>query len=137
MNPSYANDINRWERIALVAAVIILLSPVLYLLNARTIEPVSQVDMLAGFAGSEKCKKCHEAAYNKWRGSHHDLAMDAANDTTVQGDFNDVRYTDLNNNVTSRFYREDSKFMVETEGPDGQIGVFVITPTVGTYPLQQ
>jgi len=137
MNPSSADDIKRWERIALVAAFVILLSPVLYLLNARTIAPAFQVDMLAEFAGSEKCKKCHETAYNKWRGSHHDLAMNMANDTTVLGDFNDVRYTDLNNNVTSRFYREDAKFMVETEGPDGQLGVFEISHTFGTYPLQQ
>ena len=132
MNPSSSNDINRWERVALVAAFVILLSPVLYLLNARTIAPVFQVDMLAEFAGSEKCKKCHETAYNKWRGSHHDLAMNMANDTTVLGDFSDVRYTDLNNNVTSRFYREDAKFMVETEGPDGQLGVFEISHTFGT-----
>ena len=54
MNLSSANDINRWERIALVAAVIILLSPVLYLLKARTVEPVSQGDMSAEFVGSEK-----------------------------------------------------------------------------------
>ena len=137
MNQSSSNDIKRWERVALVAAVIILLSPVLYLLKARTVEPVSQGDMSAEFVGSEKCKKCHEAAYNKWRGSHHDLAMDEANDTTVLGDFNDVRYTDPHNNVTSRFFRKDTKFYVETEGPDGQLGDFEITHTFGVYPLQQ
>ena len=137
MNRLSANDINSWERVALVAAIVILLSPALYLLKTRTVEPVSQVDMPAEFAGSEKCKKCHEAAYNKWHGSHHDLAMDVANDTTVLGDFDDISYTDLNNNVTSRFFRRDGKFMVRTEGPDGQLGDFEITHTFGAYPLQQ
>jgi len=136
MNRLPGNDINRWERVAQLAAVVILLSPALYLLNARTVEPLP-VSRAAEFVGSEKCKKCHEAAYNKWRGSHHDLAMDVANDTTVLGDFNDVRYTDLNNNVTSRFYRKKGKFFVETEGQNGQMGNFEITHTFGAYPLQQ
>ena len=135
MNHS-STDIKRWERIALVAAVIILLSPALYLLKSQTVAP-PPAEGPAEFVGSEKCKKCHETAYKKWQGSHHDLAMDVANDTTVLGDFNDVRYTDPHNNVTSHFYRKDGKFFVETEGPDGQPGSFEISHTFGAYPLQQ
>ena len=131
-----STDIKRWERIALVAACVILLSPALSLLKSQTVEPVP-VAGSSEFVGSEKCKKCHETAYNKWRGSHHDLAMDVANDTTVLGDFDDVSYTDPHNNVTSRFYRDGDKFMVQTEGPDGQPGDFEITHTFGFYPLQQ
>ena len=132
----FAADIKCWERIALIAAVVILLSPVVYLLKAQTVEPMPAAGP-AEFVGSEKCKKCHETAYNKWRGSHHDLAMDVANDTTVLGDFADANYTDPYNNVTSRFYRQDGKFFVQTEGPDGQPGDFEITHTFGAYPLQQ
>ncbi len=135
MNQS-STDINLWERIALIAAIVILLSPVLYLLKAQTVEPVPTAGP-AEFVGSEKCKKCHESDYNKWRGSHHDLAMDVANETTVLGDFSDVSYTDPYNNVTSRFYRKDGKFFVQTEGPDGQPGDFEITHTFGVTPLQQ
>ena len=131
-----STDIKRWERIALVAACVILLSPALSLLKSQTVEPVP-VAGSSEFVGSEKCKKCHEPAYNKWRGSHHDLAMDVANDTTVLGDFDDVSYTDPHNKVTSRFYRDGDKFMVQTEGPDGQPGDFEITHTFGFYPLQQ
>lgn len=133
---SPSSDITRWERVALAAAVVILLSPALYLLKAQTAEPLP-VAGPAEFVGSEKCKKCHESAFNKWRGSHHDLAMDVASDSTVLGDFSDVNYTDPYNNVASRFYRLDDKFMVETEGPDGQPGAFEITHTFGAYPLQQ
>ena len=135
MNES-STDIKRWERIALAAAIVILLSPVLYLLKAQTVEPQPAAGAVE-FVGSEKCKKCHETAYNKWNGSHHDLAMDVANDTTVLGDFNDVSYTDPYNKVTSRFYRKGDKYFVQTEGPDGQPGEFEITHTFGFYPLQQ
>ena len=33
---------------------------------------------------------CHKSEYDKWRKSHHDHAMDVANDDTVLGDFNDA-----------------------------------------------
>ena len=130
-----STDIKRWELIALAAAFVILLSPALYLLKAQTVEPLPTAGPVE-FVGSEKCKKCHETAYNKWTGSHHDLAMDVANDTTVLGDFNDVSYTDPYNKVTSRFYRKSDKYFVQTEGPDGQPGEFEITHTFGFYPLQ-
>ncbi len=138
-NPQSAEDdrsLKRWELVALVSAMVILLSPALYLLKTRTVVPVSMTAGLA-FVGSEKCKKCHETDYNQWRGSHHDLAMDVANETTVLGDFSDVSYNDPYNNLTSRFYRKDGKFFVQTEGPDGQPGDFEITHTFGVYPLQQ
>ena len=125
-----------WERIALIAAIVILLSPALYLLKAGTMEPRSAPGP-AIFTGSESCKKCHEVAYSKWRGSHHDLAMDVATEASVLGDFNNVTYDDSYNGVTSRFYRKDGKFYVETEGPDGQPGEFEVAYTFGVYPLQQ
>jgi hypothetical protein len=37
----------------------------------------------------------------------------------------------------SRFFREGSKFLVETDGPDGKLAVFEIKYTFGVYPLQQ
>jgi Tfp pilus assembly protein PilF len=136
MNQPSDNNITSWERIALIAVCVILLSPLLYLLKAQSVEPYP-TSSPAEFVGSDKCKKCHEATYNKWQGSHHDLAMDVASETTVLGDFDNVSYTDPYNNVTSRFYQQDGRFMVDTEGPDGQPGEFEITHTFGFYPLQQ
>jgi tetratricopeptide (TPR) repeat protein len=130
-------SLSRWELLALVAAILVLLSPALYLLKHQTLDlPVVPV-VSPAFVGSDKCQKCHETAYIKWRGSHHDLAMDVANGTTVLGDFSDVTYTDPYNNVISTFYRENDKFFVRTEGPDGQLGDFEITHTFGVFPLQQ
>ncbi len=127
--------LQRWELAALVAAFVILAAPFLYLARHDT-APLSPEEK-AVFAGAEKCKKCHQAAYDKWKGSHHDLAMQQATELTVLGDFNDAEYTDPYNSVTSRFYRRDNKFYVETEGPEGQSGEFEITHTFGVYPLQQ
>lgn len=129
-------DTTWWERLALIAAVIILLSPVLYLFKSQTAEPIL-TEGPAHFVGSESCRKCHETAYNKWHGSHHDLAMDLASEQSVLGNFDNVSFTDPYDDFTSRFYRRNGKFFVETEGPDGKPGEFEITHTFGAYPLQQ
>jgi tetratricopeptide (TPR) repeat protein len=136
MNRSTGADITPWELAALIAAVVILLSPLVYKLKVRNAVSLPGEDT-AQFVGSESCSNCHETAYAKWRGSHHDLAMDVADETTVLGDFSDKVYTDPYNSVVSRFYRRDGKYFVQTQGPDGRPGEFEITHTFGVYPLQQ
>ena len=81
------------------------------------------------------CAGCHEAEAAAWRGSHHDLAMQAATDSTVLGDFNGatVRY----GGVTTRFSRDGGRFMVHTDGPDGVLVDFEVTHVFGVDPLQQ
>ncbi len=130
------SDTLRWERIALAAAVIILLSPVLYLYFRRP-AAVPSDEKTVQFVGSEKCKDCHQNAYNKWRGSDHDRAMDVADETTVLGNFDNASFTDPYNDVTTRFFRKGAKYFVETEGPDGRPGEFEIAYTFGVSPLQQ
>ena len=125
----------RWERAALCAAVVILLAPLFYLLVSGPTPPPREEP--AQFVGSEKCKKCHETDYKKWFGSDHRMAMAVADESSVLGDFDDVRYTDPYNHVTSRFFRKDGKYCVETEGPDGKLATFEIAYTFGFYPLQQ
>ena len=61
--------------------------------------------------------------------------MDVATEQTVLGDFNDVTFT--HRGKTSRFYRRDGKFLVETEGPDGTPGEFEVKYVFGVRPLQQ
>ena len=70
-----------------------------------------------------------------WRGSHHDLAMQEASAETVLGDFDDASFTQ--GAVTSRFFRQDGRFFVTTDGPDGTLADFEIGYTFGVYPLQQ
>lgn len=89
----------------------------------------------AHFLGDEACKKCHDDAFKDWQGSHHDKAMEIATDSTVLGNFKDATFT--SQGVTSRFYKKDSDFYVNTEGPDGNYYDYKIEYTFGVTPLQQ
>ncbi len=125
-----------WETAALAGLVLMLVSPFIYLQRSHhTLVPAAEPEL--HFVGSKRCAECHQPFYEKWQGSHHDLAMDTATEQTVLGDFNDATYHDPYNQVTSRFFRQDNKFMVETEGLDGELETFEITHTFGVYPLQQ
>ncbi len=87
------------------------------------------------YVGAEACKACHQAEYEAWRISHHALAMQVANEQTVFGDFKDVKFQ--YHGIESTFYKRDGRFMVRTDGPDGQLGDFPISYTFGVTPLQQ
>ena len=87
------------------------------------------------FVGTAACKDCHQAQYDSWLGSDHDLAMDVATEGTVLGDFGDREFTHAG--VTSRFYKREGRFYVWTEGTGGEMGEFEITHTFGVEPLQQ
>jgi len=89
----------------------------------------------ATFVGSETCAGCHRAEAELWRGSQHRRAMDHATDKSVLGDFNDATFAYYG--VSSRFFRKDGKFLVETDGPDGKLATFEIKYTFGVEPLQQ
>ena len=89
----------------------------------------------AQYMGRESCKECHEMQYNLFQGSDHDMAMDSATAETVLGDFNNVSFTHLG--ITSRFYRQDGKYMVHTEGPEGVMTDYQISYVFGIRPLQQ
>ncbi len=131
-----ARSISPWEGWALAAALIFLVAPFIYLMRAdhKISLPVEQE---LHFVGSKKCADCHQESYSRWQESHHDLAMDEATEQSVLGDFDNVTFSDPHNNVTSRFFRQDGGFYVETQGPDGDLDTFQITHTFGVYPLQQ
>ncbi|MFO1128651.1 MAG: cytochrome c3 family protein [Rhodospirillales bacterium] len=88
-----------------------------------------------GFVGSTACAGCHEAETKAWHGSYHDLAMAEATEASVLGDFNNATFTHAG--ITSRFFRRDGKFFVNTEGADGKLADFEIRYTFGVTPLQQ
>ena len=88
-----------------------------------------------GYVGDDKCKSCHEGEYALWKGSHHDLAMQVANDSTVLGDFNDVNTTI--DGVTYFFSKKDNDFYVDIKEIDGSENQYKIDYTFGVTPLQQ
>lgn len=87
------------------------------------------------FVGDETCGSCHGEQLNDWEGSHHDYAMKEAGDESVRGDFNDVSFTHRGDSYL--FFRQDSLYVVETTGPDGEPVTYEVTHTFGWEPLQQ
>ncbi len=71
------------------------------------------------YVGRETCRGCHAEQDKLWQGSHHDLAMQHADDKTVLGDFSDTVFNYAGN--TSKFYKQNNKYMVRTDGPDGEL----------------
>jgi tetratricopeptide (TPR) repeat protein len=87
------------------------------------------------YVGGAICTGCHTREAVAWRGSHHALSMQQASDATVLGDFNNATFTVYG--VTSRFFRRDGKFFVNTDGRDGRMADFEVSYTFGVFPLQQ
>ena len=125
----------RWKITGLIATLVIILSIPAYLLKETFFPRPPVPGPVATFAGSKKCMDCHKAEYDKWQNSHHDRAMEVADDATVLGDFNNA-VVEIHG-FTTRFYRKGDKFFTSTQGPDGKMGEFEITHTFGWYPLQQ
>jgi len=89
----------------------------------------------AAYVGAKACAGCHAKEHDAWRGSHHALAMQEANERTVLGDFAGAKFSYAG--TTSRFFRRDKKFYVHTDGPDGKLADYEIRYTFGVSPLQQ
>jgi len=87
------------------------------------------------YVGREKCAECHQEQMEQWTGSDHDRAMDLATPETVLGDFNDRQFTHAG--VTSTMSRRGDKFLVETDGPTGEMTTFEVKYVFGVRPLQQ
>jgi predicted CXXCH cytochrome family protein len=87
------------------------------------------------FVGRQKCAECHQTEYHQWLGSDHDRAMEVATEKTVLGDFNNTQFE--YQGVTTRFFRRDGKYWVNTEGPDGEFRDYEVKYTFGVRPLQQ
>jgi hypothetical protein len=87
------------------------------------------------YVDSRECAECHTQEWEAWSGSHHDLAMQEVGEETVLGDFDDASFEHFG--VTSRFFRRDGAFFVNTEGPDGEYADFEIAYVFGVEPLQQ
>ena len=89
----------------------------------------------ASYVGRQACVGCHRQQFDLWTGSHHDLAMEVADATTVLGDFDHTSFTHFG--VTSTFFKRDGNFLVQTDGPDGELHEYEIEYTFGVVPLQQ
>src|SRR5262245_1672417 len=65
------------------------------------------------YVGVTTCETCHAAEAKRWRGSHHDLAMQKPDAKTVQGDFGGRSFE--HDGVVTSFSRKDGRYLVRTE----------------------
>jgi len=132
------DTLRNWKLAGFVASIVIVLTIPFYAWKEsgrRSAEVGPSPAASSAFVGRSQCIDCHQDAYEAWRGSHHDLAMAEASDSTVLGDFNDTVFE--TDGVITRFFRRDEKYLVHTEGPDGEMGDFEVAYTFGAEPLQQ
>ncbi|MEM7314925.1 MAG: hypothetical protein AAF497_17405, partial [Planctomycetota bacterium] len=92
-------------------------------------------DVERSFVGGDRCATCHAQQHGEWEGSHHDLAMDLATESTVLGDFSEQSIEHYG--ITSRMFRDGDRFMVHTEGETGEMQDFQVKYVFGVEPLQQ
>ena len=123
-------SLNRTVWIAAATVAIIVFSGCLISVPAR-----AQANVTAKYVGAEVCAGCHQTQAERWKTSHHALAMERATPETVLGDFSGVLVENFG--VVSTFSRMDDKFMVRTDGPDGKLHDYEIVYTFGIDPLQQ
>jgi len=88
-----------------------------------------------GFVGSVACGACHAGELEAWSDSHHSWALRLPTPENVLGDFDDANLE--HKGVTSRFFRDGDRFLVETDGADGELATFDVKYVIGVAPLQQ
>jgi tetratricopeptide (TPR) repeat protein len=122
-----------WKNTGIVATgIIVLMIPLSLLLHTPSSSPNKKQ---AEFVGGKKCISCHKREYDLWKNSDHDNAMNIATDSTVLGDFNNVEVEFRGKK--HKFYKQDGKFFVYTEGVGGKMTELQVTHTFGVRPLQQ
>ena len=87
------------------------------------------------FVGNSACSSCHDAQVQDWTDSHHDLAMQEANDKTVLGDFDNATF--IYEGVTTTFSRKGDEYWVKTDNENGELQDYRVAYVFGVYPLQQ
>lgn len=95
----------------------------------------SPEEMTASYVGRDSCIDCHQNEAELFHGSDHDLAMDLATDETVLADFDDQSIEHYG--IESRMFRDGKRFMINTQGPDGEMQDFEVKYVFGVRPLQQ
>lgn len=87
------------------------------------------------YVGTVACAACHPDEAARWRGSHHDLAMQEATPETVLGDFGDVSVH--GGGASVRFLRRGDDFRVEARDAEGVRRELEVAYTFGVDPIQQ
>lgn len=81
------------------------------------------------------CSGCHATQTREWQGTHHHLAMQVADETSVLGDFAEVTFK--GETEATRFFRRGSQYWVNAIDETGTPRDFKVAYAFGVAPLQQ
>ena len=132
---SRLDPFRRWRVAGVAVTLAIVLSATLYLAAHRPRGKKESAPPAALYVGSQSCGSCHTKEYEKWKGSHHALAMLPPRPEFMLGDFHDTTFEE--NGQITRFSVRGGKYFVNTEGPDGKPHDYEVAYAFGWFPLQQ
>ena len=124
-----------WRRVALPLLTLIAVLLALGFVRTAVRRQVASFGPVAatiapGYAGSAQCGQCHAAEAAAWSRSHHALAMEPADATTILGHFDGALHEDRG--ASARFIRADGAFTAEVGSKS-----YPVRATFGIFPLQQ
>lgn len=120
----------RLQRILLIAGLLIMYSAPLQA-DAGAVTQTHD----PRYAGTQTCIACHQQQGTSWQDSHHAKAMQAADEKSVLGNFDNAEFS--KDGFTSRFFKRNGKYFVHTDGHAGKPADYEIRYTFGVFPLQQ
>lgn len=97
--------------------------------------PPAALPVTPGWVDEASCQGCHAEQFADWQGSHHQLAMQPATESTVLGNFDQQSLS--TDTETSRFFRRDGGFWINTPDVQGKATDYPVAYTFGVEPLQQ
>ena len=99
-------------------------------------EPEEQSQAFAQYAGSKSCRECHQASYDLWMGSDHQLAERLPDPKMDQEAFDpprEFKHPSLTSDITSK----EDRFLIATLGLSGKKETFEVERVIGETPLRQ
>jgi predicted CXXCH cytochrome family protein len=99
-------------------------------------QPEEQSKAFAQYAGSKSCRECHQASYDLWMGSDHQLAERLPDPKMDQEAFDpprEFKHPSLTSDITS----EEDRFLIKTLGLSGKKEPFEVERVIGETPLRQ
>ena len=120
-----ADRMRIWKMTGFIATVFLVISFPVYLVRTALEKQGEERAQGPSFVGAATCIECHKREYDLWKGSHHDLAMEIATDSSVLGDFNNFEFR--HRGEVHRFFRKGEKFFVNTEGETGKFEDFEVS----------
>jgi tetratricopeptide (TPR) repeat protein len=103
--------------------------------DAPVLAPEDEVH--AKYAGSESCKKCHAAAFEKWHGSNHGRAERLVTKDEDYKAFEPKQTLVHGKDTSEAFVDADGLAKILTQGLDKQRHAYPVVRVIGNNPLRQ